>query len=183
MINSTANNSFYWDRELLDYQVIVKDKEDKKIDQNRVKVSFGYLPSGKDVAVILAGNQDPGAYKYLKGSGMVANLDCKACHSMDKTSVGPTYKSISMRYAGQKDIEKTLAKKVIEGGSGNWGERAMSAHPAISFDDAQEMVNYILSLSKKSGKLPLKNSIPLKEHVGKGKKEVICLMLLIGIRG
>ena len=170
LINSTANNSFYWDRELLDYQVIVKDKEDKKIDQNRVKVSFGYLPSGKDVAVILAGNQDPGAYKYLKGSGMVANLDCKACHSMDKTSVGPTYKSISMRYAGQKDIEKTLAKKVIEGGSGNWGERAMSAHPAISFDDAQEMVNYILSLSKKSGKLPLKNSIPLKEHVGKGKK-------------
>lgn len=169
-IKSASNKSFYWDGQLLDYQVIVKDVEDKVIDQNKVKVSFGYLPQGKDVAVILAGNQDPGAYKYLKGSGMLANLDCKACHSMDKASVGPTYKSISARYAGKKDIEKTLAKKVIEGGSGNWGERAMSAHPAVSLEDATEIVNYILSLSKKSGKLPLKNSIPLKDHVGKGKE-------------
>jgi len=169
-IKSNSNRSFYWDGQLLDYQVVVKDVEDKVIDQNKVKVSFGYLPQGKDVAVILAGNQDPGAYKYLKGAGMLANLDCKACHSMDKASVGPTYKSISVRYAGKKDVVKTLAKKVIEGGSGNWGERAMSAHPAVSPDEAAEMIDYILSLSKKSGKLPLKNSIPLKDHLEKGKE-------------
>jgi len=169
-IKSTSNRSFYWDGQLLDYQVVVKDVEDKVIDQSKVKISFGYLPQGKDIAVILAGNQDPEAYKYIRGSGMLANLDCKACHSMDKTSVGPTYKAISVRYAGKKDVLKTLAKKVIDGGSGNWGERAMSAHPAVSQADAEEMVNYILSLSKKSGKLPLVNRIPLKDHFGKGKE-------------
>jgi len=99
---------------------------------------------------------------------MLANLDCKACHSMDKESVGPTYLAISARYNGKKDAVKTLSHKIIEGGSGSWGERAMSAHPALSSADASEMVSYILSLSEKPKKLPLKNSIPLKDHIGKG---------------
>jgi cytochrome c len=167
-IQTGVNRSFYWDNQILDYHVTVKDAEDKIIDPDKVKVSFGYIPRGKDVAVILAGNQDPGAYRYLKGAQMLTNLDCKACHSMDKESVGPTYLAISARYFGKKDVVKTLSHKIIEGGSGSWGERAMSAHPALSSDDAAEMVSYILSLSEKPKKLPLKNTIPLKDHLGKG---------------
>lgn len=167
-IETSINRSFYWDNQVLDYNVSVKDAEDKVIDQSKINVSFGYIPQGKDVAVILAGNQDPSGYKYLKGSQMLANLDCKACHSMDKESVGPTYLAISARYMGKKDAVKNLSHKVIEGGSGSWGERAMSAHPALSASDAAEMVNYILSLSEKPKKLPLKNNIPLKDHIGKG---------------
>lgn len=167
-IQTAINRSFYWDNQVLDYNVTVKDAEDKIIDPDQVKVSFGYIPRGKDVAVILAGNQDPGAYRYLKGAQMLANLDCKACHSMDKESVGPTYLSISKRYFGKKDAVKILSHKIIEGGSGSWGERAMSAHPALSSDDAAEMVSHILSLSEKPKKLPLKSTIPLKDHLGKG---------------
>lgn len=167
-IQTSINRSFYWDNQLLDYNVMVKDAEDQTIDQQKVNVSFGYIPRGKDVAVILAGNQDPGAYRYLKGAQMLSSLDCKACHSMDKESVGPTYQAISARYNGKKDAVKNLSHKVIEGGSGSWGERAMSAHPALSSADATEMVNYILSLSEKPKKLPLRNTIPLKDHIGKG---------------
>jgi len=167
-IQTAINRSFYWDNQVLDYNVTVKDAEDKNIDLAKVNVSFGYIPQGKDVAVILAGNQDPGSYKYLKGSQMLGNLDCKACHSMDKESVGPTYLAISARYNGKKDAVKTLSHKIIEGGSGSWGERAMSAHPALSSADAAEMVGYILSLSEKPKKLPLKNNVPLKDHIGKG---------------
>lgn len=167
-IQTSINRSFYWDNQILDYSVQVKDAEDKVIDQTKVNVSFGFVPRGKDVAVILAANQDPGGYKYLRGSQMLANLDCKACHSMDKESVGPTYLAISARYAGKKGAVKSLSHKIIEGGSGSWGERVMSAHPALSADDAAEMVNYILSLSQKPKKLPLKNTIILKDHIGKG---------------
>jgi cytochrome c len=167
-IQTSINRSFYWDNQIMDYSVTVKDAEDKAIDQNKVNVSFGYIPQGKDVAVILAGNQDPSGYKYLKGSQMLGNLDCKACHSMDKESVGPTYMAISTRYTTKKDAVKFLSNKIIEGGSGSWGERAMSAHPALSASDAAEMVNYILSLSEKPKRLPLKNAIPLKDHRGKG---------------
>lgn len=167
-IETTINRSFYWDNQVLDYNIKVSDAEDKVIDPNKIKVSFGFIPQGKDVAVILAGNQDPSVYRYLKGAQMLANLDCKACHSIDQQSVGPTYKAISARYIDKKDAVKYLSGKVIEGGSGSWGERSMSAHPALSKDDAAEMVNYILSLSAKPKKLPLKNAIPLKDHIGKG---------------
>lgn len=46
----------------------------------------------------------------------------------------------------------------------------MSPHPELSQEDAQEMVNYILSLSDKTktGNFPLKDTIILKEHIGKG---------------
>ncbi|WP_448104505.1 PQQ-dependent sugar dehydrogenase [Pedobacter panaciterrae] len=167
-IQTAINRSFYWDNQILDYNVIVEDAEDQNIDQQKVNVTFGYIPQGKDVAVILAGNQDPGAYRYLRGAQMLSSLDCKACHSMDKESVGPTYQAISARYNGKKDAVRTLSHKVIEGGSGSWGERAMSAHPALSSVDAAEMVSYILSLSERPKKLPLKNTIPLKDHIGKG---------------
>ena len=42
-----------------------------------------------------------------------------------------------------------LASKIIAGGSGSWGEIPMAPHPAISIDDAKEMVKYILSLKTK----------------------------------
>jgi cytochrome c len=37
---------------------MVKDKEETAINPERIKVTFGYLPRGKDVAVILTQNQD-----------------------------------------------------------------------------------------------------------------------------
>lgn len=169
-IQTSINRSFYWDNQILDYNVQVKDVEDKVIDHAKVNVSFGYVPRGKDVAVILAGNQEPGRYKYFKGSQLLANMDCKACHSMDKESVGPTYLAISARYSGKKKVINMLSKKIIEGGNGSWGERAMSAHPELSVDDAAEMVSYILSLSEKPKKLSLKNAIVLKDHIGKGRE-------------
>jgi cytochrome c len=36
-----------------------------------------------------------------------------------------------------------LAQKIIKGGSGNWGETAMSAHPQISQSDAEEITRYL----------------------------------------
>ena len=41
-----------------------------------------------------------------------------------------------------------LAVKIIKGGGGVWGDIPMAPHPAISTDDAKEMVRYILSLKK-----------------------------------
>jgi cytochrome c551/c552 len=38
--------------------------------------------------------------------------------------------------------------KIINGGSGVWGEVAMPAHPAIKPTEAKQIVDYILSLKK-----------------------------------
>jgi len=170
LIETSANRSFYWDKSLLDYQVIVKDQEDKRVDQERIKVAFGYLPRGKDVAVILTQNTDVGNLNSIKGQQLTASLDCKSCHSVDKPSIGPSYLAVSERYSRQQGASDYLKKKIIQGGGGVWGERAMIPHPELSTSDAEEIVNYIFSLTNKSVKnRPLNDELVLNEHIGKGK--------------
>ena len=49
--------------------------------------------------------------------------------------------AVAQRYKGQENAVATLAKKIIDGGGGNWGKTyVMSAHPQLSQQDAQEIV-------------------------------------------
>jgi cytochrome c len=59
--------------------------------------------------------------------------------------------AIAERYKKDDATIKRLAAKVISGGSGVWGEHAMSAHPQLSVKQASEIVSYILSV-KDEGK-------------------------------
>lgn len=175
-ISTKSNKTFYWDNSQLDYNVRITDKEDIQIDPNRVNVSLNYLRHGKDLAVILTNSGPGGDVRFAKGKYLLNSLDCKACHSHDQESIGPAYKKIAERYAGQSEVSGQLVRKIIEGGSGNWGERPMSSHPDLSVEDATEIVQYILSLSGSSQSLPLQNSVTLKEHFGKGNEGSYLLM-------
>ncbi|RWY53660.1 c-type cytochrome [Mucilaginibacter gilvus] len=79
-----------------------------------------------------------------KGATLIAGSDCTTCHKEHQKIVGPAFADIAKKYTAAD--EEKLAKKVIAGGSGNWGDIAMSPHPAISLADAKEMVKYILSV-------------------------------------
>jgi cytochrome c len=173
-ISTTANRSFYWSENPFSYRIEVKDKEDGKIDMERVNVSLDFLPHGKDLAVILTNPR--ASSKYLTGQNLLNGLDCKACHSAEQESVGPSYTAIAKRYAGQETALDQLAEKIITGGSGNWGQRPMSSHPDLSVTDAKEIVQYILSLANSSESLPLENTVHLKEHLGKGNDGSYLLM-------
>lgn len=90
--------------------------------------------------------QDPA---YKAGLALVANSDCATCHKIDEKMTGPSYRDIAAKYANATDAQVTeVAQKIIKGGSGNWGEIPMTAHPAISEADAVAMVQYILLLKK-----------------------------------
>ena len=169
-IKTTANTTFYWDNIPFPYEVEIKDEEDKNIDMDRVNVSLDFLPQGKDLAVILTNPRASGNVKFAKGQNFLNGLDCKACHSLDQESVGPAYKKIAERYAGKSGAREQLVRKIIEGGSGNWGQRPMSAHPDLSVNDASEIVGYILSLSGSDASLPLATTVRLNEHAGKGNE-------------
>lgn len=167
-ISTRANQSFYWDGSQLDYNVAVSDPEDGQIDPERVKVTFDFLPQGKDVAVALTKAQAAPNTAYLKGQNLLNELDCKACHSQNEPSVGPEYTAIAERYEGKAGVADVLVDKIIEGGSGSWGKRSMSSHPDLARKDATEIVKYILSLNKVDKLLPLQGSLSLDEHSGKG---------------
>ena len=71
---------------------------------------------------------------------------CVACHSVDKKIVGPAYKDVAKKYAGDKSAEAKLVAKVKAGGSGVWGPIPMPAHPQVSDADLKTLVKWVLSL-------------------------------------
>ncbi len=71
--------------------------------------------------------------------------NCMACHAVDKKLVGPSYKDVAAKYAGQKDAADKLATKVIKGGSGVWGPVPMPANAQVNADEAKKLVAWILT--------------------------------------
>jgi len=71
---------------------------------------------------------------------------CMACHALDRKIVGPSYKDVASKYAGQRDAVDRLAEKIVKGGSGVWGAVPMPANPKVSAAEARQLANWILSL-------------------------------------
>ena len=84
-----------------------------------------------------------------KGEKLIGTSGCLVCHKNDAKLVGPSYMDVANKYAATASNIEMLAGKIISGGSGNWGEIPMTPHPAVTTDDAKEMVKYILSLKSK----------------------------------
>ena len=72
--------------------------------------------------------------------------NCMACHAVDKKLVGPSYKDVAKKYAGQKDAADKLAAKVIKGGSGVWGAIPMPANPQVNEAESKKLTAWVLSL-------------------------------------
>jgi cytochrome c len=72
--------------------------------------------------------------------------NCLACHAVDKKVVGPAYKEVAAKYAGQKDAVEKLTQKVMKGGVGVWGQIPMPANPQVSEAEAKQLVTWILGL-------------------------------------
>jgi cytochrome c len=72
--------------------------------------------------------------------------NCMACHAIDKKLVGPAYKDVAAKYAGQKDAVDKLAEKVMKGGAGVWGPVPMPANPQVTAAEARQLVQWVLTL-------------------------------------
>ena len=90
------------------------------------------------------------------GKKLVEQNDCSSCHAAGSQLVGPSYAAIAKRYAGQPTAIAKLAARIREGGSGNWGDVAMTPHPALTDSQARQMLSWILSL-KDAGPAPAKS--------------------------
>jgi cytochrome c len=70
---------------------------------------------------------------------------CLACHAADKKLVGPSYKDVAAKYAGQKDAVAKLAEKIQKGGVGAWGQVPMPANPQVNAEEAKQLATWVLS--------------------------------------
>jgi len=78
-------------------------------------------------------------------SALLQKNGCLACHALDKKVLGPSYKEVAGKYAGDKNAAAMLENKVKAGGVGVWGQVPMPPNPAVSDADLQAMVKYILA--------------------------------------
>ncbi|GGI53591.1 cytochrome c552 [Oxalicibacterium solurbis] len=87
----------------------------------------------------------------VSGAAM-ANADlakaknCMACHSVNNKIVGPSFKDVAAKYAGQKGAEDKLVQKVMKGGGGVWGAVPMPANTQVSEAEARTLVKWIMTL-------------------------------------
>jgi cytochrome c len=86
------------------------------------------------------------ALPALANPELAQKKNCLSCHAMDKKVIGPAYKDIAGKYAGQKDAVDKLAEKVIKGGAGVWGPVPMPANAQVNAAEARQLVQWILSV-------------------------------------
>ena len=77
---------------------------------------------------------------------MAKKYNCLACHAVDHKVLGPAYKDVAKKYAGEKDAEAKLVQKVEKGGSGVWGNIPMPPNSSVPDADVKALVKWILSL-------------------------------------
>ncbi|MGV3639005.1 MAG: PQQ-dependent sugar dehydrogenase, partial [Adhaeribacter sp.] len=163
-IHITGNKTFYWPQQPVSYQVEVNDKEDGslaggQIAPQQVLVTADLADMGTDLTLV-AQDQEQSAAMYLHpGQQFISQSDCLSCHQEKTRSAGPSWLEVAERYQGKAGAVEALTQKVIRGGSGNWGQVSMSAHPQLKKEVVAEMVKYILDTGKKQ---KAANSIPAK---------------------
>jgi cytochrome c len=70
---------------------------------------------------------------------------CLGCHAVATKLVGPAYKDVAAKYAGQADAQTMLMQSIRNGSVGKWGELPMPAHPKISDADLKKLAAWVLS--------------------------------------
>ena len=86
---------------------------------------------------------------YQKGIEIVAGSDCKTCHMIEEKNIGPAWRDVANKYADSANAVAYLSHKIINGGSGVWGQVPMAAHPTMSQEDAEALAKYVLLLKNK----------------------------------
>lgn len=68
---------------------------------------------------------------------------CVACHKVDARLVGPSYKEIAAKYAGQEGAAAVLATRMTKGSQGIWGPMPMPPN-ALTEEEARILAEWIL---------------------------------------
>ncbi len=121
----------------------------KNPDAGLYRIDYSAHPA-PPVAVIASDTSASAKGPYAAGYALTQVMDCKSCHKEDGISIGPSFKRVAEKYAGDKNASTYLSQKIMKGGSGVWGDVAMSAHPDIAQKDLSQIIEYVLSLKPKA---------------------------------
>ena len=76
---------------------------------------------------------------------LATSKNCMACHAVDKKLVGPSYKDVAAKYAGQKDAVDKLSVKLMKGSAGVWGPIPMPANAQVNDAEAKKLAAWVMA--------------------------------------
>ncbi|MDO5058055.1 MAG: c-type cytochrome [Lautropia sp.] len=91
-----------------------------------------------------AAGQAGGKQAPADAQALLEENACTACHQVDKKVVGPAFRDVAGRYAGQADALQQLMAHIRDGGSGRWGAVPMPPQPDISQADLETLARWVL---------------------------------------
>jgi cytochrome c len=139
------NGRFKWDS-IVPYAIHVADLEDgnseyNEISTNEVLLIVRYLADSsqvkKYILEISGASQEPLI--------AMSTSTCLNCHASKNKLIGPSFELIAQRYPYNSATLESLAKKVMNGSTGIWGDAKMPPHPDLKFDQVREAVGWILT--------------------------------------
>ncbi len=126
----------------LEYRVEASDAEDGS-------TKAGSIPSEKvtvQAKYVLRGDANESSEMH-PGFSLMKKTTCFACHASSDQAKGPPYAMVAKKYHQDKEAREKLAKKIISGGLGAWGNYPMPPHPQHTLDETRLMVDWVLSLA------------------------------------
>lgn len=103
-------------------------------------IGWRIMQPAPSAAAAPAGNQ------LAAGKALVEGSDCMRCHGLARNYVGPAFEQVAQRYRDRADAAAYLARRIREGGAGEWGRAIMPRHPQITEEQSLLMAGWLLSL-------------------------------------
>jgi len=76
---------------------------------------------------------------------LTAKYNCQACHTEDKKLVGPAFKDVAKKFAGDSSAASQLQNAIKNGSTGVWGPMPMPPNN-VPPADLNALVEWILAL-------------------------------------
>jgi len=144
IITPSTKSKINWNS-IIPYSIQVSDPEDGKseyneISNNEVLLVIKYLPDSTQVKKYLLDRSKMNHQPLL----WMSTSTCFNCHAARTKLIGPSYDLVAQRYRGQSNAVDSLAKKIINGSTGTWGDLKMPPHPDLKIEQVKEIVRWIL---------------------------------------
>lgn len=77
---------------------------------------------------------------------------CFSCHTVYRSTIGPSFSDIAKRYHGQRGARDILTDSIVHGVAGKWRGYPAMAGGLASPKQAKELARLIMALGNQSGK-------------------------------
>ncbi len=122
------------------------------LDDSEIKAIGAYLAVAYGSAKatdpgILAASPAPSANKdaSIDLQALLNEHACFSCHAADTKIVGPAFHDVAEKYKGKADARALVARSIVQGGSGKWGQAVMPSNPGLSDAEASALAGFVLA--------------------------------------